>query len=67
MPPGPDGLRPSDVPPAGEAFRARAPRSRTGWPFLPLAPLLVVVVGLAVALGIGLVGLDQLSRAGDEH
>ncbi|MBX3214364.1 MAG: HAMP domain-containing histidine kinase [Labilithrix sp.] len=67
MPPGPDGLRPSDVPPAAEPFRARAPRLRSGWPFLPLAPLLVVVVGLAVALGIGLVGLDQLSRAGDEH
>src|SRR5262249_23296580 len=41
-----------------EALRARAPRRRTGWPFLPLAPLLVVVVGVAVALGIGLVGLD---------
>ncbi|MBX3220265.1 MAG: sensor histidine kinase [Labilithrix sp.] len=67
MPPGPDALRPSDVPPASAAFLPRAPRLRTGWPFLPLAPLLVVVVGLAVALGIGLVGLDQLSRAGDEH
>jgi signal transduction histidine kinase len=63
---GMDGLRPSEIPP-GEAFRVRAPRLRTGWPFLPLAPLLVVVVGLAVALGIGLVGLDQLSRSGDEH
>ena len=57
----------SEPPLAGEAFRARAPRLRTGWPFLPVAPLLVVVVGLGVALGIGLVGLDQLSRAGDEH
>ncbi len=66
-PPGGDALRPSDVPAAEALFRARAPRQRTGWPFLPLAPLLVVVVGLAVALGIGLVGLDQLSRAGDEH
>lgn len=64
-PPG-DPLRPSDVPPP-EAFRARAPRLRTGWPFLPIAPLLVVVVGLAVALGIGLVGVDQLSRSGEDH
>ncbi|MBX3186286.1 MAG: HAMP domain-containing histidine kinase [Labilithrix sp.] len=38
-----------------------------GWPFNPLAPLVVVLVGLAVALGIGLVGLDHLARAGDEH
>jgi signal transduction histidine kinase len=49
------------------SLKVRPPRKRTGWPFLPLAPLLVVVVGFAVALGIGLVGLDQLSRAGDEH
>jgi signal transduction histidine kinase len=34
---------------------------------VPLAPLVVVLVGLAVALGIGLVGLDHLGRAGDEH
>ncbi|HVJ88304.1 MAG TPA: HAMP domain-containing sensor histidine kinase [Labilithrix sp.] len=57
--------RPS-APPV-DAFRARAPRRHPGWPFVPLAPLLVVLVGVAVALGIGLVGLDQLSRAGDEH
>ena len=38
-----------------------------GWPFVPLAPLVVVFVGLAVALGIGLVGLDHLGRAGDDH
>jgi signal transduction histidine kinase len=50
-----------------EGVRPRAPRRRAGWPFLPLAPLLVVVVGVAVALGIGLVGLDQLSRASDDH
>lgn len=50
-----------------EAPRARAPRQRTGWPFVPLGPLLVVIIGLAVALGIGLVGVDRLSRAGAEH
>ena len=43
------------------------PRSGAGWPFVPLAPLVVVVVGLAVALGIGLVGFDYLARAGDRH
>lgn len=58
-----DSVRPQ----AADSFRPRAPRVRTGWPFVPIAPLLVVVVGLSVALGIGLVGLDQLSRAGDEH
>ncbi len=63
-PSGSDSLRPSDP---AEGFRARAPRLRRGWPFLPLGPLLAVVVGLAVAFGIGLVGLDHLSRAGDEH
>lgn len=42
-------------------------RTEGGWPFVPLAPLVVVVVGIAVALGIGLVGVDQLTRAGDEH
>ncbi|MDF2694965.1 MAG: sensory box histidine kinase/response regulator, partial [Labilithrix sp.] len=62
-----DMLRSSDVPAGSGAFRVRAPRLRTGWPFLPIAPVLVVVVGLAVAFGIGLVGVDQLSRAGDEH
>src|SRR5262245_14887381 len=34
--------------PSSEEFRSRAPRRRVGWPFLPLAPFLVVVVGLAV-------------------
>lgn len=60
-------FRPSDLPPGAEALRAPPPRMRTGWPFLPIAPLLVVIVGSAVALAIGLVGLDQLTRAGDEH
>jgi hypothetical protein len=34
---------------------------------VPLAPIVVVIVGLAVAIGIGLVGLDHLGRAGDDH
>jgi len=36
-------------------------------PFVPLTPIVVVLVGLAVALGIGCVGLDHLARAGDDH
>lgn len=58
--------RPSEVPPS-DSVRARPPRLRSGWPFLPIAPLLVVVVGLTVAFAIGCVGLDRLSRASDEH
>lgn len=34
---------------------------------MPLAPLVVLLVGIAVAFGIGLVGLDRLTRARDEH
>lgn len=41
----------------------RAPR----WAFVPLAPLVVLFVGLAVALSIGFVGLNYLARAGDDH
>jgi signal transduction histidine kinase len=44
--------------------RARGAR---GWPFLPLAPLVVVLVGLGVALAMAVVGIDQLSRASDHH
>lgn len=50
-----------------ESLRARAPRLRSGWPFLPLGPFVVVLVGLAVALGLGLVGVDQLSRTAGDH
>jgi signal transduction histidine kinase len=61
----PRGAPPGSSAAATGAFRA--PRAGAGWPFLPLAPLAVAIVGLAVALGIGLVGVDHLSRAGDEH
>lgn len=62
----PDASGPVSVQPPSRP----APRGGTGaggWSFVPLAPLVVVVVGLAVALGIGLVGLDHLGRAADEH
>ena len=38
---------------------------RTAWPLLPLAPAVVIVVGLAVAIAIGIVGVDHLARASD--
>jgi signal transduction histidine kinase len=40
---------------------------RRSWPLLPLAPAVVVALGIAVAVAIGLFGLDQLGRASDEH
>lgn len=60
------GLGPAGPTTTGR-FAARTPRLRRGWPFVPLAPLVVVLVGIAVAFGIGCVGLDQLGRAGDPH
>jgi signal transduction histidine kinase len=62
--PGFAGASPSWPPAPSRPVNALTGR---GWPFIPLAPLVVVFVGLAVALGIGLVGLDHLARAGDEH
>lgn len=62
--------RPSDMPPGqagAEGIYARLPRLTSGWPFVPIAPLLVVIIGMVVAFAIGLVGIDQLSRAGEEH
>ena len=49
------------------ALLHEASGSATAWVFVPLAPLVVIVVGLAVALSIGVVGLDHLARAGGEH
>jgi signal transduction histidine kinase len=42
-------------------------RGRNALPLLILPPLIVIAVGLAVAIGIGIVGLDALARASDEH
>ena len=47
--------------------RLGAMRSNRAWPLLPLAPAIVMVIGLAVALAIGVVGVDHLSRAEDAH
>lgn len=63
---GPGGSQRPSVP-DGPASPVRGPRAKAGWAFVPLAPLVVVVVGLTVAISIALVGLDHLARAGDEH
>lgn len=39
---------------------------RDGLPLLPAAPLVVVIVGVAVAIGVSLVGLADLRRTSDE-
>jgi signal transduction histidine kinase len=47
--------------------RQGALRVKRAWPLLPLAPAIVMVIGLAVALAIGVVGFDHLSRVGEAH
>jgi signal transduction histidine kinase len=37
------------------------------WPLLPLAPAIVILVGLAVAMVIGLFGVSNLATASDDH
>jgi signal transduction histidine kinase len=44
-----------------------APPSRRRWPLLPLAPAVVILVGLAVAIAMGLFGVSSLSKASDEN
>jgi signal transduction histidine kinase len=44
-----------------------SPRPRRAWPLLPLAPAVVVVLGLAVGIAIGLFGVSNLATASDEH
>jgi signal transduction histidine kinase len=47
--------------------RMGAPRPRRPWPLLPLAPAVVLVLGIAVASVIGAFGESNLVRAGEEH
>jgi signal transduction histidine kinase len=42
-------------------------RAGRAWPLLPLAPAVVVVLGLAVGIAIGLFGVSNLATASDEH
>jgi signal transduction histidine kinase len=48
-------------------IRLRPVRARRTWPLLPLAPLVVLVVGTAVAVAIGIAGVDHLARASNDH
>jgi signal transduction histidine kinase len=70
-PPPPEGLL--SVPP-GKTNPGTAttnvgppPRKSAAWPLLPLAPVVVVVLGVAVAVAIGLFGVSNLATASDEH
>jgi len=47
--------------------RLGALRRSRAWPLLPLAPAIVTVIGILVALAIGVVGVDHLSRVGDAN
>ena len=47
--------------------RLGAIRVSRAWPLLPLAPAVVTLIGLIVALAIGLVGLNHLSRSTETH
>jgi signal transduction histidine kinase len=47
--------------------RVPSMRQRPGWPLVPLATALVILVGLAVAIAIGVVGIDQLGRSTQDH
>ncbi len=45
--------------------KVRLRNQRDGLPLLPLTPALIVIVGVAVAIAMTLVGLDDLRRASD--
>jgi signal transduction histidine kinase len=47
--------------------RMGAPGPRRPWPLLPLAPAVVLFLGIAVAVVIGVLGESNLSTASDEH
>jgi signal transduction histidine kinase len=44
-----------------------APREGRAWPLLPLAPAVVILVGLAIAVAIGFFGVSNLATASDDH
>jgi signal transduction histidine kinase len=43
------------------------PRHGRAWPLLPLAPGIVILVGLAVAIAMGIFGVSNLATASDAH
>jgi signal transduction histidine kinase len=42
-------------------------RERRVWPLLPLAPVVVIVLGVAVAVAFGFLGVADLAKASDGH
>src|ERR1019366_4731962 len=44
-----------------------APGPRRPWPLLPLAPAVVVLLGVAVAVAIGIFGVTNLASANEDH
>jgi signal transduction histidine kinase len=44
-----------------------SPRTSRAWPLRPLAPAIVILVGLAVAMAIGAFGVANLATASDDH
>ena len=44
-----------------------ATRVRRTWPLVPLAPAAVGIIGVAVAIAIGVAGLDDMARASDAN
>jgi signal transduction histidine kinase len=52
--------------PDGAGVSARG-RDRRAWPLLPLAPAVVILLGLAVALAIGVLGASSLAKASDAN
>ncbi len=47
--------------------RVSPPRPRRPWPLLPMAPAIVLVLGIAAAVAIGILGESNLEVASDEH
>ncbi|HZU85115.1 MAG TPA: histidine kinase dimerization/phospho-acceptor domain-containing protein, partial [Polyangiaceae bacterium] len=49
------------------AAHRKDPPARRAWPLLALAPAVVLVLGVAVALAIGAIGLHELKAESDRH
>lgn len=54
-------------PPQPRSVQRRAAGGALGWPLVPLAPLVVILVGIAAAAAIGVAGLAHMSTASRAH
>src|SRR6185295_7326153 len=51
-----------------KSFRPKAaPKKGRQWPFVPLAPLAVLAMGVAASVTIAFLGLLQLAQIADDH